>query len=349
VASAVSASADWWQALTPPLRPSATLAWDASPDATVIGYKLYSGIVGGLQTNVLDAGSALTLTVSNLQAGATYFFFATAYNAEGIESEPSNVVLFSPTNRPAPIVWLSPGDIVYGTALSPAQLNATSSVPGAYAYDPPAGTVLNAGPAQVLSVVFTPSDTNACTEVVTNVVLNVLKSPLTISANGATKTYGEANPALSVCYSGFVNGDTAASLAAPARVSTTATAASPVGSYPITASGAASANYTISYLAGALSVTQLRGLTASGASVTLNAVQAPVTLIASASSEPGGSIQLAWTCAPGSNYQVLWKHTLNDSDWLPVSAIIQASESVTRWSRDSTNASGFYKIALVSD
>ena len=41
----------------------------------------------------------------------------------------------------------------------------------------------------------------------------------------------------------------------PADVSTTATASSPVGTYTITASGAADANYTISYVAGTLSVT----------------------------------------------------------------------------------------------
>ena len=55
-------------------------------------------------------------------------------------------------------------------------------------------------------------------------------------------------------YSGFVNGDTAASLTAPATVSTSATAASAVGTYPITASGAVSASYTITYVTGTLTV-----------------------------------------------------------------------------------------------
>ena len=67
-----------------------------------------------------------------------------------------------------------------------------------------------------------------------------------------------SNPALTVSYSGFVNGDTAASLTTPPSVSTTATAGSGVGTYPITASGAVSSNsnYTISYVAGTLAVTK---------------------------------------------------------------------------------------------
>ena len=56
-------------------------------------------------------------------------------------------------------------------------------------------------------------------------------------------------------YTGFVNGDTAASLTTPPSVSTTATTTSLVGTYPITASGAVSSNYTISYVAGTLTVT----------------------------------------------------------------------------------------------
>jgi hypothetical protein len=52
-----------------------------------------------------------------------------------------------------------PAGIVYGTALSAAQLNATANVPGAFAYTPVAGTVLGAGAGQALGVTFTPTDT----------------------------------------------------------------------------------------------------------------------------------------------------------------------------------------------
>src|SRR6202030_741966 len=84
--------------------------------------------------------------------------------------------------------------------------------------------------------------------------LTVTPAALIVTANNQTKAYGAANPALTVSYGGFVNGDTAASLTTPATAATTATTASAVGTYPITASGATSANYTISYVPGTLTV-----------------------------------------------------------------------------------------------
>ena len=45
---------------------------------------------------------------------------------------------------------------------------------------------------------------------------------LTVTAANETKAYGAANPTLTVSYSGFVNGDTAASLTTAPIVSTTA-------------------------------------------------------------------------------------------------------------------------------
>jgi hypothetical protein len=56
------------------------------------------------------------------------------------------------------ISWSAPADITYGTALSATQLNATANVPGTFVYSPVAGTVLNAGANQTLSVTFTPTD-----------------------------------------------------------------------------------------------------------------------------------------------------------------------------------------------
>ncbi|HJS98061.1 MAG TPA: kelch repeat-containing protein, partial [Terriglobales bacterium] len=90
----------------------------------------------------------------------------------------------------SPVVnWAAPGDIVYGTALTPTQLNATASVPGAFAYSPAAGTVLNAGNAQQLSVNFTPTDTANYASAVKSVAINVNKANATVAANGYTGVY----------------------------------------------------------------------------------------------------------------------------------------------------------------
>lgn len=86
-------------------------------------------------------------------------------------------VSFTPT-VPAQIVptinWPAPAAITFGSALSSSQLDAAASIPGTFVYNPPAGTVLQAGANQTLSVTFTPTDTtdyataNASTTITVN-------------------------------------------------------------------------------------------------------------------------------------------------------------------------------------
>jgi MBG domain (YGX type) len=82
----------------------------------------------------------------------------------------------------------------------------------------------------------------------------VTPASLVITANSASTTSDQGLPVFTASYAGFVNGDTSASLTKPPTLSTTASVGSPAGTYPITASGASSPNYTISYLAGTLTV-----------------------------------------------------------------------------------------------
>jgi hypothetical protein len=84
--------------------------------------------------------------------------------------------------------------------------------------------------------------------------LRVTPAPLTIRADDLVRGVGQPNPPLTASYIGFVNGDGPSSLASPAVLSTTATACSPVGVYPITVSGAASPNYAITFVDGTLTV-----------------------------------------------------------------------------------------------
>ena len=79
------------------------------------------------------------------------------------------------------IAWPSPAGIVYGTALSGTQLDATASVPGTFTYSPPAGTVLNAGKGQALSVSFTPNDTTDYTGATGSTAINVAQATPTIA------------------------------------------------------------------------------------------------------------------------------------------------------------------------
>ena len=90
-------------------------------------------------------------------------------------------------------------------------------------------------------------------------------------------------------YSGFVNGDTSASLTTQPTVTTTATTTSPVGTYPITASGAVDPNYTISYVAGTLTINQDASTTSVSASTTSGSFGLSITLKATVTANAPGS------------------------------------------------------------
>ncbi len=118
---------------------------------------------------------------------------------------------------------------------------------------------------------------------------DVIPAPLVITANNQAKVYGQANPALTVSYSGFVNGDTSASLTTRPTVTTTATTTSPVGSYAITASGAVDPNYTISYVAGTLTISPDATTTVASSSTTSTGFGQSVTLSATVTANAPGS------------------------------------------------------------
>jgi hypothetical protein len=87
--------------------------------------------------------------------------------------------------------------------------------------------------------------------------ITILQAPLTVKANDTTKVYGEANPEFTVSYSGLAYDDDAIRITPTLVVSSTATANTSVGIYPITVAGGSSTNYTFaSYLPGNLTITK---------------------------------------------------------------------------------------------
>jgi hypothetical protein len=82
-----------------------TLAWDPSEGTNVIAnYNVYYGVASATYTNVAAAGTNLTVSISNLVEGATYFFAATAVDTSGLESdystEVSTLIPIKTTNQP---------------------------------------------------------------------------------------------------------------------------------------------------------------------------------------------------------------------------------------------------------
>jgi MBG domain (YGX type)/FG-GAP-like repeat len=136
-----------------------TIHWN-TPSAITYGQALNSGQLNAT-VGVLGAAPAGTLSYSPaagtvLPAG-THTLTAIAAPTQYYTGASKSVQLIVNPAAPA-ISWANPASIVYGTALSSTQLNATASVPGTFAYSPAAGTVLNAG-THTLSVQFTPNDT----------------------------------------------------------------------------------------------------------------------------------------------------------------------------------------------
>ena len=72
-----------------------SLAWNANTETNLAGYRLYSGTATrSYSTNVAVAHPATTATVTNLQAGLTYFFAVTAFTTDGLESDYSDEVSY---------------------------------------------------------------------------------------------------------------------------------------------------------------------------------------------------------------------------------------------------------------
>jgi hypothetical protein len=140
--------------------------------------------------------------------------------------------------------------------LGAAQLNAvtTPSVEGDFEYLPAIGTVLHSGIGQALTVKFTPDDAARYDIATATTFITVNMAALSITADDKSRDQGQSNPVLTATYAGFVNGDTEASLTSPPNLSTTADVNSGVGDYPITVSGAVTANYNITYVDGVLTV-----------------------------------------------------------------------------------------------
>ena len=177
--------------------------------------------------NVSASSSALALTidltapvVTGVTAGATYTApvtrtitfnegtatlngtpFASGSNVSTVNSyalvvtdAAGNVtnVNFSIINATPVITWANPSGIIYGTALSATQLNATSNVPGSFAYTPASGTILAAG-TQTLTVDFTPTDAATYNPTSKTVSINVSKAtPVITWANPSGIIYGTA-------------------------------------------------------------------------------------------------------------------------------------------------------------
>ena len=254
-----SASAVYGQAVTF----TATVAGFGTPAGTVT---FYSGAVtaadqiGTGTLSVVNGQDQASFSTSSMTVSGSPYAITAVYSGDTVhQGSTSNIV--SQTITPAPLtITANSLTKLYGAAVPTLSasysgfVNSDSSA--SMTTQPNLSTMATAG-SPVASYPITVSgavDPNYTIKYVGG-TLTVTTAALTITAASQSKVYGQVNPALAVSYAGFVNGDSPSSLKTPPTVTTTATTSSPVGTYPITASGAVDPNYTIKYVGGTLTVT----------------------------------------------------------------------------------------------
>jgi hypothetical protein len=161
------------------------------------------------------------------------------------------------------ILFPKPGPLTYGVGPVTLDAAASSALPVSYTVTSGPATVSGstltiAGAGSVTVQATQAGNANYTAAAPVSVTFAVGQASLTVTANNASKMYGAANPGFTPSYSGFANGDTAAVLTGSPSLTTTATATSAVGNYPITSSAGTltEGNYSFTFVSGTLAVNQ---------------------------------------------------------------------------------------------
>ena len=270
---------------------TATVSSTAGMPGGIVTFYSGSTILG---TGSLNGSGVATLTTTTLPVGTDTL--TASYGAAGnfsASTSPSSSITVNVASQT--ITFPAIGAHAYGSA--PFAVTASSNLGSSY----PVTITVQSGPAVISGGTVTVtgvgtvvlqatqagnSDYNAATATQS---FQVTPAALTVAANNATRSYGAANPAFSGTVSGAVGGDSFTE-----SFTTTATATSNVGSYAITpaVTGARLANYTVTVVAGELTVTGAATTTklsapvnaAYGTSVTLTAT------VTSTAGVPSGSV-----------------------------------------------------------
>lgn len=169
----------------------------------------------------------------------------------------------------------------------------------------------------------------------------VTRARLSVTADPKTKTYGQPNPAFTVSYAGFLNGDGDASLGGALSFATAATSTSPVGSYDVTPSGVTSNNYSITFTAGSLTIGPAASATTVASSLNPSEFGQSVTLTATVAPLPAGAGSATGTVTFKDGMVPLGTVTVSGGKTtLTTSSLAVASHSLTATYSGDTNVNG---------
>jgi hypothetical protein len=286
----------------------------------------YSGTAKTATATTTPSGLAVTFTYNGSAtaptSAGTYTVIGTINDANYTGSATGTLVISQAEDE---IVLGGLNRTYDGTAKAVTAITTPNGLAVTYTYN---GSVNPPTSAGSYTVIGTVNDANY--EGSTTNTLIISKALLTVTVDNQTKVYGMTNPPLTASYSGFVGGENASVLTSPVVLNTAATTASGVGSYPITASGAAAANYTIQYVSGTLQVIALPQLT--GASVNVNGTQQFV---------------VSWQTFPNQTYQLLSNADLSSTTWTPVGGpVIGDGTMVSVTNSTSASPQCFYRVQV---
>src|SRR3954469_21552391 len=78
-----------------------TVAWDASPEATVTGYRVWYGTSPKQYSRTIDVGSRTDCLIADLEPGQVYYFAVQAYDSSGLVSAYSPEIASAPLTSSA--------------------------------------------------------------------------------------------------------------------------------------------------------------------------------------------------------------------------------------------------------
>ncbi len=119
---------------------SASLTWNASPDANVTGYNIYFGSASHQYTNTVSVGNVTNTLVSGLLENTPYFFAAKSVNDDGVESDFSNEAAFAGFNT-SPDNGLRLKTIPNNLTGNPLLFSLDDSAPAGATINPTNGTI----------------------------------------------------------------------------------------------------------------------------------------------------------------------------------------------------------------
>jgi hypothetical protein len=272
----------------------------AATTPTVSGLQGSDTVTGLAETyDTKHAGTGKTLSVSaytvNDSNSGNNYTVSTATSTAGVISQASLTITAAANTK------TYDGSISASATPTVSGLQGSDSVSGlAETYD-----TKNVGSSKTLSVnVYTVNDGNSGGNYTVSTVAStagvINPAMLTVTADNKSKMCGQPNPPLTASYNGFVGGESANVLTSPVVLNTTAATSSGEGTYPITADGAAAANYTINYVSGQLTVDPVPQLT--GVDVNVNG---------------NNQFIISWPTVTGRTYQLEYKDDLMAAAWTP--------------------------------